>query len=83
MPVMTIKLDADGCLNDVSPDNVIHIASPITVGALAHGMESGAPSVAFIFKLPDGRTVLAETSMKLFQMAAEGFAARYGWVNHL
>ena len=51
------------------------------VAALDGGMTSGRPSVMLRFGLPDGRTVLAETSMRLFLTAARAFAARYGWQN--
>jgi hypothetical protein len=40
--------------------------------------ESGKPSVALGFELPDGRWVLAETSLALFLTAAEALRARYG-----
>lgn len=51
---------------------------PIQIGALAGGMTSGEPSVAIRLDLPDGRTVVAELSLRLFMAAAHAFAARYG-----
>jgi len=52
---------------------------PIRVETLDHGMESGAPSVAFIIELPElRRCIVAETSLKLFQLAAAATFARYG-----
>lgn len=50
----------------------------IEVGALAGGMASGRASVAFCFTLPDGRVVVAETSLALFLLAADALRARYG-----
>lgn len=48
------------------------------VGGLDHGMTSGRASVAFCFELPDGRVVLAETSLWLLQLATAALTARYG-----
>lgn len=78
MPVLEIYLNAEGLLENVKEKDLIHLETPITVAALEAGMESGRPSVAFVFDLPDGKTVLAETSMLLFQAAARAFAARFG-----
>jgi len=41
-------------------------------------MASGKTSVAFDIPLPDGRHVLAETSLELFLAAADALRARYG-----
>jgi hypothetical protein len=79
MPAMSLLFDGDGVLAGIDRDKLIHITEPIEVAALHHGMESGRPSVAFLIPLPDGRTVVAETSMQLFHAAARGFAARFGW----
>lgn len=60
---------------------VIHLgndAPPIGVGGLAGGMSSGKPSVALRIDLPDGRHVIAETSLALFLMAADALKARFG-----
>ena len=57
-----------------APDEV-----PIRVETLDHGMQSGAPSIVFLIELPDrGQIIFAETSLKLFQMAAAVTLARYG-----
>jgi hypothetical protein len=78
--IMHILLDGEGALRDIEPDKIIHTTEPWTVLALAGGMESKKPSVAFVIALPDGHVVLAETSMRLFHVAAKAFAARYGWL---
>lgn len=59
---------------------LVHLGhdAQIEVGALPGGMASGAPSVAFCFSLPDGRVVLAETSLALFLGAGDALKARYG-----
>jgi hypothetical protein len=52
---------------------------PIRVETLDRGMESGAPSLAFILELPQiGKVVVAQTSLKLFQMCAAATLAKYG-----
>ena len=73
MPHMKLVMEGDGILNDRDPEKTIHIRETITVTALANGMESGRPSVAFIIPLEDGQVVLAETSMRLFHSAAKAF----------
>ena len=50
----------------------------MTVGGLPRGMTSGNPSVAIRIDLPDGRVVVAETSLRLFLAAAAALRARYG-----
>lgn len=62
----------------VEQGKLVHLTNEIEVGALAGGMESGAPSAAFCFTLPDGRVVLAETSLALFLTAADALKAKYG-----
>jgi hypothetical protein len=77
---LTIHLNAEGMLEGVSPEDVIHLRNTLEIGVLEGGMQSGKPSVAFAFTLPDGKKVFAETSLKLFQAAAKAFAAKYGWI---
>lgn len=85
MIALDIILDGDRAWPDlkgkIGTDQVIHLgndARPIGVAALEGGMTSGKPSICFRFDLPDGRTVLAETSLALFVTAARAFVARYG-----
>ncbi len=54
------------------------MTEPFRVGGLPGGMASGKTSVAFDIPLPDGRHVLAETSLELFLAAADALRARYG-----
>ncbi len=51
---------------------------PIQIGALQGGMVGGRPSVAIRIDLPDGRIVVAETSLRLFQMANAALLGRFG-----
>lgn len=64
----------------IAAGKLIHLGEGDTleVGALAGGMQSGAPSCALCFNLPDGRAVLAETSLALFLTAGDALKARYG-----
>lgn len=78
---LTVKLNGDGAWPDLAQADIIHLgndAPPIQLSALPGGMASGLPSVAIRIDLPDGRTVIAETSMRLFVSAADALAARYG-----
>lgn len=82
MPGLNIHLEGDKCWPDLVSrrEGIIHLAddAQIEIAALSGGMQSGRPSVALRINLPDGRVVIAETSMRLFLSAAQVFAARYG-----
>jgi hypothetical protein len=71
-PDLEAKLGTDQLINAMGPG-----AKPIQVALLDGGMTSGRPSVTFRIDLADGRTVLTETSLRLFVSAARVFAARY------
>ena len=45
------------------------------IGILPQGMQSGRASVAFVIDLPDGRKLMAETSLALFRIAARAIEA--------
>lgn len=51
---------------------------PIQIGALERGTVGGRPSVAIRIDLPDGRIVVAETTLRLFQMANAALLGRFG-----
>lgn len=77
---LNVTLGGDGAWPDLAGKEIIHIANdapPIRVATLDHGVSSGLPSVAIRFDLPDGRTVVAETSARLFCSAALAIMARY------
>ena len=80
MPSLDIHLDGDKCWPDLEAkrEQIIHVTEHLEVAALSGGMQSGRPSVALRIDLPDGRVVIAETSMRLFLGAARAFRARYG-----
>lgn len=80
MPALHIVFDGDGAFADLKnkkPGEVIECTSDVTLAALPGGMESGLPSLYMRFDLPDGRTVLTQTSMALFVNAAVAFSARF------
>ena len=77
---MNIKLDGDNAWPDLREKDVIHLANDapaIEVALLDGGLVSGRPSVAIRIDLPDGRTVLAETTARLFCMAGPAIQAKY------
>jgi len=55
-------------------------ATPLRIETLDGGLASGGPSVGLIIELPPERraAVLAQTSVKLFQLAAGTTHVRYG-----
>lgn len=78
MPHMNILLDGDGCWPDLKerPEGQVLDLPIAAVAFLPGGMSSGKPSICFRFELPDGRTVLAQTSNELLQAAARAFKGR-------
>lgn len=77
---MNIILDGDNAWPDLRGEDFIHLgqgAPPIQVAVLNAGVASGRASVALRIDLPDGRTVIAETSARLFCAAARAIMARY------
>lgn len=77
---MILKLDGDGVWPELRDKRVIHLANDapaIQVCTLEGGLASGRPSVAIRIDLPDGRTVIAETTARLFVSAGRAIAARY------
>lgn len=84
MPVMVVKLEGDSAWPELGPlvadGKVIHLgqgAPPIQVAGLEGGMTSGKASVCLRIDLPDGRTVIAETSLRCFLVAADALRARF------
>ncbi len=57
--------------------DIIHLIGDMTIASLSKGMDSGKPSVAFGFKLPDGRFVVAETSLQLLVAAVRALLAKH------
>lgn len=80
MIALVINLSGDKAWPDLDPAKIIHLANdapPMHVAVLDMGMDSGRPSVALRIDLPDGKTVVAETSARLFVSAALAIKAKY------
>lgn len=85
MPSINLTLEGDGCWPDLpekmQQGQVIDLMGnnvpPIQVAALPGGMVSGKTSVTFRFDLPDGRILLAETSLTLLATTIRAIEARY------
>ncbi len=80
MPALELILEGDGAFADLAtqPERIITKDAALTITALSGGTVGGRPSVMLRLDLPDGRVVLAETTMRLFLMAADALRARYG-----
>ena len=81
MIAINLKLDGDGAWPELAQaiaNNLVAKAVSIHIAGLARGMVSGKPSVTIRFDLDDGTFAIAETSLALFLMAADGLKARYG-----
>ncbi len=77
---MTVILEGDNAWPDLRDKPLIHLANnapPIQVAVLDAGMTSGHPSVAIRIDLPDGQTVMAETSARLFVSAGRAIEAKF------
>lgn len=83
MPVMKVILDEPTWPDlEAKADRLTWLTEnerePIQIGALEGGMIDGRPSVAIRIDLPDGRIVVAETSLRLFQVANAALLGRFG-----
>ena len=81
MTMLRVILDGDGAFEDLKgkEDKVIHLTGTFIVAALEHGMKpSGDPSVAIRIDLLDGRTVIQETSLKLWYTATRALKGKFG-----
>ena len=55
---------------------------PLDVTLLESGMASGSPSVGIAFELPDGRLVILQTSLALWEGASAAFrGAKDRWAS--
>lgn len=79
MSAITITLNLDEApWKDLQRADLVHVTSPIRVGALPGGMSSGKASVAIAAVMPDGRPVILEVSLDHFLAAAAALQVRYG-----
>ncbi len=72
MPVIHIALNGDGALKEINPDKMIPIPEDgaWTIGVLEKGMKSGRDSIFIAFEMPDGQTIVAQTSAAAFFAAS-------------
>lgn len=80
MPIINLNLSGDGAWPDLQDKEVIHLTGDVPaweIAALERGMTSGSPSLALRLDLPDGRVVIAETSVKAFLTAAAAIRAKF------
>jgi hypothetical protein len=78
VPEIYIIPNGDGAWPEIVGRVDYHLgndAKPIQIALLKAGMGSGKSSVTIRIDLPDGKIVLAETSLALFIAAAEALAA--------
>lgn len=82
MPALNIILDGTGAWPDLAEKQArglfIHTQGDMAVAALPGGCESGAPSVSIRIDLPNGQSIMAETTLALWLTAADAFRAKYG-----
>lgn len=92
MAILDIRTDGDGALSEMvgatteaevtamrERGELIDLGDDDTIvlTGLPNGMQSGAPSVALAFKLPDGKVVIAQTSWRLFATGFHQLAGRF------
>lgn len=83
MPGLPLHIHGDQCWPDLADmaarledGRVIHLRGEgLEMARLPGGMSSGNSSVTIRVNLPDGRVVLAETSLALLRMAVQAFDA--------
>lgn len=79
IPIINLNLDApDGIWSELDPAKVVHVTDPIHIITLPHGMQSGKPSAMIRIDLPDGRSVVAETSVANLLVIFAALRGRYG-----
>jgi hypothetical protein len=77
---MEINLGGENAWPDLASRKLHHVANdapPIKIAVLDGGMVSGRPSGAIRIDLPDGSSVVAETTARLFCSAGRAILARY------
>lgn len=84
MLAFDIVLDGDGAWSDLAAKQakgrLIHLGDGATIGlaAQAGGKTSGRASVLFRFDLPDGRTLVVETSLRALYNATTTIVTKHG-----
>jgi hypothetical protein len=73
---LDVQLNGDDCWPDLAQRKFIE-ADLTGVALLPAGTVSGMPSVTVRIDMPDGSTVLAQTTARLFCLAARMFMAKH------
>lgn len=78
MNSLSVNLNGDGAWTDLAEREIVHLRDiNIELAVLDGGLASGRPSVAIRLDLPDGKTIIAETTARLFVSAGRMIAGRY------
>lgn len=77
MAYLDLQLDGDNCWPELRESGFIE-GELVGIAGLPNGTSGGNPTVTVRVTLPDGKTVLAETTLRLFLSAARALQARYG-----
>lgn len=84
MPAIYVIIEKEPSWPDlvekVRQGQVIHLSNetPWEIATLGDGTVSGQPSICLRLDLPDGRTVVAETTLRAFQAANAALEGKYG-----
>ena len=73
MPTLDIHTNGDNCWPDLAGPNAFVVGQLVGMARLKNGTVSGKPTVTVRIELPDGRTVLAETTLALLSQAIRAF----------
>ena len=71
---MTIEFDRQW---DDAKGEVIHTSKEMKVMVLSKGTANGRPTVMIRFDLPDGKTIVGETTARLFCSAGRMITSKY------
>ncbi len=83
MPTINVNLKGEGAWPDmeqlINDGNLVIIPeeAAIDIAVLDNGTESGEPSIAFRFHLPDGKVAFAQTTLRLFLTSIRVIQTRY------
>lgn len=80
-PSLRVDVEGEGAWPDLGrkPGKMMKLSdSALSLAALAGGMVTGRASVAFRIDLPDGRSVVIETSLRTLYAAVTAIVAKHG-----
>jgi hypothetical protein len=78
MPTIDLNLNGDNAWPDIASKDVVHLPDAVWhVAALEGGMTSGKVSLALRLDLPDGTTLVAETSLAAWIAATSTLRGRF------